>query len=55
MKSLTTCRVTSLGVGFKFSICSSCQRLTNLRKKRLEDAIDHIFSRVGGLDEPQTA
>ena len=42
-------------VGFKFSICSSCQRLMNLRKKRLEDAIDHIFSRNGRLAEPQTA
>jgi hypothetical protein len=42
-------------VGFNFSICSSCQRLTDLRKKCLEDTIDHFFSRVGGLDEPQTA
>ena len=36
-------------------VCSSCQRLTNLRKKRLEDAINHLFSRVDGLDEPQAA
>ena len=42
-------------VGFNFRICSSCQRLMDLRKKCLEDTIDHFFSRAGGLDEPQTA
>jgi ATP-dependent DNA helicase RecG len=29
-------------VGFNFSICSSCPRLTNLRKKCLEGTIDHF-------------
>ena len=52
------------GVGFKIRICSACQRLADLRKNRLEDAINHIvfecrlrlgISCVGGLDEPQTA
>jgi hypothetical protein len=43
------------GVGFKIRICSACQRLADLRKNRLEDAINHFFSCVGGLDEPQTA
>ncbi len=45
-------------VGFNFGICNSCQRLMDLRKKRLEDAINHIVfecrlrlgsSRAGGL------
>lgn len=40
---------------FKFSIYMTCQRLMKLRKKRLEDAIDHFSSRNGRLAEPQTA
>ncbi len=40
----------SLGevAGFKFRICSSCQRLMNLRKKRLENAIDHFLAAMAG-------
>lgn len=41
-------------VPFKLWICSACQGLTKIRKKRLEDAIDDIFGRIGELDEPQT-
>jgi len=42
-------------VPFKLRICSACQRLTEIRKKRLEDANDNIVGRNGKLDEPQTA
>tara|TARA_B100001971_G_C18262786_1_gene588599 strand:+ start:991 stop:1305 length:315 start_codon:yes stop_codon:yes gene_type:complete len=40
---------------FKFSIYMACQRLMKIRKKRLEDAIDHFSSHNGRLAEPQTA
>jgi hypothetical protein len=43
------------GEGFNFRNCSPCQRLMEIRKKRLEDALKYIFSHNGGLVEPQAA